>query len=111
MSIFERQCAEFRLRRDDLVPALNSLGLTVACEPDGAFYAYADCSRFATDSWTFTRELLHQAGVAITPGRDFGRHRSSDFVRFSFTCGIPELQEAVRRVGEFLNTGSATGWR
>ncbi|MEP7345513.1 MAG: aminotransferase class I/II-fold pyridoxal phosphate-dependent enzyme [Gemmatimonadaceae bacterium] len=110
VSIFRAQCEEFRIRRDYLVPALNGLGLTVACEPDGAFYAYADCSRFATDSWRFTRELLHQAGVAITPGRDFGQHRASDFVRFSFTCSIPELQEAVRRIGEFLNTGSATGW-
>jgi aspartate/methionine/tyrosine aminotransferase len=111
LSIFDRQCEEFRKRRDYLVPALNALGLTVACEPDGAFYAYANCSRFSSDSWIFTRELLYQAGVAITPGRDFGRHRANEFVRFSFTCDLPELREAVRRVREFLKTGSATGWR
>ena len=110
-SIFDRQCGEFKERRDYLVPALNALGLTVACEPDGAFYAYADCSRFSSDSWTFSRNLLHNAGVAITPGRDFGKHRADQFIRLSFTCGIVELKEAIRRVSEFLNTGSATGWR
>lgn len=111
LAIFEQQRDEFQRRRDYLVPALNDIGLTVACEPDGAFYAYADCSRFAADSWTFSRSLLHLAGVAITPGRDFGQYRSSDFVRFSFTCNMGELQEAVRRVGEFVATGAASGWR
>lgn len=104
--IYERQVVELRGRRDFLVPALNGLGLTVACEPDGAFYVYADCSNFARDSWTFTRALLHQGGVAITPGRDFGHHRADDFVRFSFTCGMPDLQEAVHRLSAFLKSGT-----
>ena len=102
-AIYERQREELQRRRDFIVPTLRQLGLPAPCQPDGAFYAYVDSSRFAEDSWTFTWDLLRETGVALTPGRDFGRHRARDFVRLSYTCPISKLEEAVARLAGFLD--------
>jgi aspartate/methionine/tyrosine aminotransferase len=69
----------FRERRDYLLPALRELGFIIPVVPTGAFYLYADCSSFTNDSQTLALDLLERAGVAITPGLDFGSHRSSTF--------------------------------
>jgi aspartate/methionine/tyrosine aminotransferase len=71
--------------------------------PDGAFYAWADCSDWAArlgqpGSWELAFELMHRAHVAITPGRDFGTHDTSRFIRFSTASGMAQLQEAVARL-------------
>lgn len=101
---YERRRAEFRARRDYLVPALESLGLPVPVLPDGAFYAWADCSRYAGagGSWDFAFALMHRAHLAVTPGRDFGRHDTARFLRFSYASSMAQLQEAVRRLGDVL---------
>jgi len=101
-TIYEEQRTELQCARDLVVPALNAMGLRVPCSPDGAFYAYADVSAFRLDSWTFAKELLHSAGVAITPGRDFGTHRAEQFVRISFASPRPRLQEALERIEAFV---------
>jgi aspartate/methionine/tyrosine aminotransferase len=98
IATFEQRRAEFRARRDFLVPALNELGLTVPVQPDGAFYAWADCSRWAPDSWDFAFDLMRRTQVAITPGRDFGHHGAQRWVRFSYASAMPQLQEAVARL-------------
>ena len=99
---YERRRAEFRARRDFLVPALNALGLTVPVSPDGAFYAWADCSAHAASSWDFCFELMRRAHVAITPGRDFGAHRSERFMRLSYASSMAHLQEAIERLRSAL---------
>ncbi|TMH11565.1 MAG: pyridoxal phosphate-dependent aminotransferase [Betaproteobacteria bacterium] len=99
---YERRRAEFRARRDFLVPALNTLGLTVPVSPDGAFYAWADCSAHAASSWDFCFELMRRAHVAITPGRDFGAHRSERFMRLSYASSMAHLQEAIERLRSAL---------
>ncbi len=112
IALYEQRRAEFRARRDYLVPALNQLGLPVPVMPDGAFYAWADCSAFAQPatatrqggSWDVAFELMQRAHVAITPGRDFGRADTARYVRFSYASSMPQLQEAVRRLGEVLPT-------
>lgn len=101
-AIYERQRAELQRRRDTVVPALAALGLTVACKPDGAFYVYVDCSAHTHDTWQFVRDLLHATGVAVTPGRDFGRHRANEFLRISYTCPLPQLEEALARIASFI---------
>jgi aspartate/methionine/tyrosine aminotransferase len=98
IATYEQRRAEFRARRDFLVPALNALGLTVPVLPDGAFYAWADCSRWAPDSWDLAFDLMRRAQVAITPGRDFGHHDARRWVRFSYASAMPQLQEAVERL-------------
>jgi len=99
---YERRRTEFRDRRDFLVPALERLGLRVPVVPDGAFYAWADCSAHASSSWDFCFDMMRRAHVAITPGRDFGRHVSERFVRFSFASSMAQLHEAVRRLARSL---------
>jgi aspartate/methionine/tyrosine aminotransferase len=100
--ILEQRRAEFRKRRDFLLPALRHIGFTIAVEPQGAFYLYADCSRFTEDSFRFAHDLLEQAGVAITPGADFGRHRAAQHVRFSYTTSIDRLEQGVQRIARFV---------
>jgi len=95
----------FRQRRDFLLPALRELGFDVPVEPDGAFYIYAGCSRFSQDSDAFCAELLEQAGVAITPGTDFGHHHARTHVRFAYTTSMEQLEEGVRRLRRFLSEG------
>lgn len=95
---YERRRQEFKARRDFLVPALDELGLTVPVMPDGAFYAWADCSRHSSNSWDFAFDLMKRAHVAITPGRDFGRHGSESYVRLSYASSMEHLREAVVRL-------------
>jgi aspartate/methionine/tyrosine aminotransferase len=99
---YERRRDAFRARRDFLVPALNALGLSVPVMPDGAFYAWADCSAHSPSSWDFCFDIMKRAHVAITPGRDFGRHGTERFVRLSYASSMAQLQEAVARLREVL---------
>jgi aspartate/methionine/tyrosine aminotransferase len=99
---YERRREEFRARRDFLVPALNQLGLTVPVMPDGAFYAWADCSAHSTSSWDFCFDMMRRAHVAITPGRDFGHAGTERFVRLSYASSMAQLHEAVDRLGKAL---------
>lgn len=92
----------FRERRDYLLPALRELGFEIPLVPQGAFYLYADCSRFTKDSQAFALELLEKTGVAITPGLDFGSHRAAQHVRFSYANTLENLQEGVSRLRNFL---------
>lgn len=98
----EQRRAEFKARRDFLLPALRELGFGIPVSPNGAFYLYADCSRFTDDSETFARDLLERVGVAITPGRDFGVHAPARHVRFSYASSLPRLREGTRRIAAFL---------
>ncbi len=86
-AIFEQRRDEFAARR-------------------GAFYLYADISAFGGDAFEFCRYFLENQHVAITPGVDFGRHKSSQHVRFAYTRPIPRLQEAVARIQQGL-----IGWQ
>ena len=100
---YERRRAEFKARRDYFIPALNELGLSVPVEPDGAFYAWADCSQVCSklgikDSWDFAFEVMQRAHVAITPGRDFGTAQTAQFVRFSTASSMAQLQESIARL-------------
>jgi aspartate/methionine/tyrosine aminotransferase len=99
---FERRRAEFRRRRDFIVPALESLGLPVPVMPDGAFYAWFDCSRHASSSWDFCERMMQRAHVALTPGRDFGPHAAERYARLSFASSLPALQTAVDRLAREL---------
>ena len=110
---YERRRAEFKARRDYFIPELNRLGLTVPVMPDGAFYAWADCSAAcrawgidATDtahgSWDFALALMQRAHLVATPGRDFGTADPQRYVRFSTANSMAQLQEAVARLERVL---------
>ncbi|MDP3605164.1 MAG: pyridoxal phosphate-dependent aminotransferase [Polaromonas sp.] len=104
---YERRRAEFKARRDYFIPELNRLGLRVPVMPDGAFYAYADCTDAAarlgvSGSWDFAFELMKRAHLAVTPGRDFGTMAPEQYVRFSTANSMAQLKEAVARLEAVL---------
>ncbi|OYW35662.1 MAG: aminotransferase [Hydrogenophilales bacterium 12-61-10] len=94
----ETRKAELRSRRDYMVPALRARGFVIPAQPEGAFYIYADCRALTNDSFGFAQTLLETAGVAVTPGLDFGLHRAADFVRVAYTQPLPRLAEAIARL-------------
>ena len=107
IAIYEQRRSEFKARRDYFIPALNTLGLTVPVLPDGAFYAWADCSLACAklgikDSWDFAFEVMQRAHVAVTPGRDFGSAQTAQFIRFSTASSMAQLHTAVQRLHTLL---------
>jgi aspartate/methionine/tyrosine aminotransferase len=102
LAITEARRVEFQQRRDFLLPALTRLGFSIPVTPAGAFYLYTDCSRFSTDSFIFAEALLNHAGVALTPGRDFGHNAPERYLRITYTTSLDNLQEGVERIQHFL---------
>jgi len=102
LAILDTRVQEFKSRRDYLLPELRRLGFDIPVTPQGAFYIYAGCARLTHDSFAFTRDLLDQANVAITPGNDFGSNQAEKYVRFAYTNSIDRLKEGVRRIARFL---------
>jgi aspartate/methionine/tyrosine aminotransferase len=104
MAILEARRSEFRLRRDMLLPSLRKLGFKIAAEPQGAFYVYADSSGLAADSFSLAGELLANAGIAATPGLDFGSHAPQHHMRFAYTIGRDRIEEGMVRMAAFLDS-------
>ena len=102
LDMLEARKNELRARRDFLLPALRERGFDIPVTPQGAFYLYADCSRFASDSQVFASQLLNQTGIAATPGIDFGTHQPARHIRFAYTQPLPRLTEAMARLDRFL---------
>jgi aspartate/methionine/tyrosine aminotransferase len=87
-----------RILTDDLPKA----GLDAFLPVDGAFYLYADISRFSNDSLDFAKRMLDEAGVAATPGIDFDPVNGHNFLRFCYAGSAAEMHEAVERIGMWL---------
>jgi aspartate/methionine/tyrosine aminotransferase len=98
----ERRRKEFEARRDLLVSGLRSIGFGVPVVPQGAFYVYAEIDRFSDDSSSFARRLLDEAGVAVTPGDDFGTHLAHRHVRFSYTTSLEQISLGLDRLTALL---------
>ncbi|HMK78124.1 MAG TPA: aminotransferase class I/II-fold pyridoxal phosphate-dependent enzyme [Xanthobacteraceae bacterium] len=88
-----------------LTEGLPQAGLEKFLPVDGAFYLYADVSRFSPDSLDFARRMLDEAGVAATPGIDFDPLHGKEFVRFSYAGSAADMREAVERIGNWLRKG------
>jgi len=95
--------AELRSRRDWLYPQLERLGFDLRAMPDGAFYIYAGLAKPGASAEDQASRWLTQAGVAVTPGTDFGSHGADSHVRFAYTTGLARIQEAVRRLEACLD--------
>ena len=102
LTLLEARKADLQSRRDFLLPALRELGFELPVTPQGAFYLYADCRRHTRDSFQFAQGLLDAAGVAVTPGLDFGHHQPVHFVRFAYTQPLTRLAEAIVRIKRYL---------
>ena len=88
--------------RRTLVEGLPGAGLDKFLPVDGAFYLYADVSKFTGDSFDFARRMLEEAGVAATPGVDFDPFAGRKFIRFCYAGSAAEMKEAVERIGGWL---------
>ncbi len=107
LALFEQRRSEFKARRDLFVPLLNKMGLEVPVPPDGAFYAWADCSKVCKQlglagSWELAFEFLNKAYVAVGPGRDFGLRNMENYIRFSTASSSAELHEAADRLSQMI---------
>lgn len=102
LEILEARRHEFAGRRAALLPALSKLGFVIATEPQGAFYIYADISKLSDDSEALARRLIEEAGVATTPGLDFGEHLPRRHLRLAYTTSTPRLLEAAERIADTL---------
>jgi len=103
LKILDAQREELNKRREFLLEGLKRLGFDISVKPGGAFYIYADVTKFTADSFKFCNDLLHQSFVAITPGIDFGEFKAKNYVRFAYTQNIEKLQMALDRIGDFLS--------
>ena len=103
-NILEQRREEFQRRRDYLVDAIPGLGFELMATPEGAFYIYADCRQLTDDSFSFCETVLEEAGVALTPGKDFGHHQCHQYVRFAYTTSMEQLKLGVERLATFLKS-------
>jgi aspartate/methionine/tyrosine aminotransferase len=95
---------DYAINRELLLRGLPQIGLDRLAPADGAFYVYADVSEFTTDSLSFCSKLLDETGVAIAPGVDFDTVAGGAYVRLSFAGPASDINEALRRVGPWLQT-------
>jgi aspartate/methionine/tyrosine aminotransferase len=104
IAILEERRREFALRRDVLLEGLNSLGFRITTKPEGAFYLYADIGALGDDSHALALALLEEAGVACTPGLDFGQRDARRHMRFAYTTEVARLQEGLQRMSKFFGS-------
>ncbi|MFE5568685.1 pyridoxal phosphate-dependent aminotransferase [Amycolatopsis japonica] len=99
----------YRANRDVLFAGLKGIGIDKLAPAEGAFYAYADVSAYTTDSLSWCQRLLAETGVAIAPGIDFDPVDGGRFVRFSFAGSREDIDEGVRRLGQWLTAQGEPG--
>ncbi|MBU2966863.1 pyridoxal phosphate-dependent aminotransferase [Amphritea sp. 2_MG-2023] len=98
LEILEQRREAFKERRDLLVDGLRALGFGIPLMPEGAFYVYADASRFTDNTFDFCWDLLEQDKVAVTPGVDFGEYQANRYIRFSYTTSVTQIEKALARL-------------
>ena len=94
----EANVARYAKNREILLNELPQAGFDRLAPADGAFYIYADISRFTNDAADFCKRMLHETGIAATPGFDFDRGRGHYFMRFSFAGSTEHMVEAAKRL-------------
>lgn len=100
-SYLKKVQATFKERRDYLYGELKEI-FDIPVKPEGAFYIWADISRYSSNSFAFAREVLENAHIAVTPGFDFGSNQTDHFIRFAYARDMEHLQEGVQRLKEYL---------
>jgi len=89
-------------RRKYIINRLREIGFTIAVEPEGAFYVFANAREFCSDSYQFAFELLENAKVAVTPGIDFGTN-GEGFLRFSYANSLENIEIGMDRLEKYLS--------
>ena len=91
----------YEKRRQYILKRIKELGFGVSTDPTGAFYVFANAKRFTGEAYAFCLEVLENAGVALTPGIDFGSG-GEGYVRFSYANSLSNISEGMGRLEEFL---------
>lgn len=91
---------EYLFRKNFFVEGLRQLGFKVV-EPQAAFYCFVKVSETKLSSEAFARELLKRQKVLVVPGNAFGPS-GEGYVRMAFACKEEVLQEALRRIEQFV---------
>ncbi|KAB7882986.1 aminotransferase class I/II-fold pyridoxal phosphate-dependent enzyme [Poseidonibacter ostreae] len=92
----------FKERRDYLYNELSTI-FNIDAKPDGAFYLWANVSKYTDDSFAFAKELLENIHVATTPGVDFGSNKTEQYLRFAYTRDIEHMSDGIKRLKKYLN--------
>ena len=102
----QRNVDVYTRNRQLLMEGLPGAGFDRIAPPDGAFYVYADVSGLTDNSRAFAREILTEAGVAVTPGLDFDPVRGAGTLRFSYAGSTEDMEEGLRRLKDFMTARS-----
>ncbi|MBQ6731944.1 MAG: pyridoxal phosphate-dependent aminotransferase [Paludibacteraceae bacterium] len=97
-----KMLSTYNERRLYMIERLRSLGFVIPKDPQGAFYVFADASRFTSDSLKFAFDVLENAHVGITPGVDFGTGICTHYVRFSYANSLERIKEGLDRLERYL---------
>ena len=100
----EYNMSVYRENRSLMIEGLAKAGFTEIAPPDGAFYIYADISKFSNNSFKFARDILDEAGIAITPGFDFDAERGNETIRFSYAGTTDDMKEGLNRLYKFMKS-------
>lgn len=103
----EDNLAMYKRNRALLFEELPKAGFTKIAPPDGAFYIYADVSDLTDDSVALAKQILLEAGVAVTPGVDFDPARGHKYLRFSYARSTEDIIEGIRRLKEWMDSKKA----
>ena len=98
----QKMLSTYNKRRLYMIERLRSMGFVIPKDPQGAFYIFADASRFTSDSLKFAFDVLENAHVGITPGVDFGTGICSHYVRFSYANSLERIKEGLDRLERYL---------
>jgi aspartate aminotransferase len=89
--------AEYRKRRDIIVPKLNKIPGFRCQSPDGAFYAWVNIADTGMSAEMLQKLLLEESGVAGIAGAAFGAE-GKNYLRFSLVSSTHLLEEALQRI-------------
>lgn len=89
-------------RRRLLLEGLRGIGLPVPVDPKGAFYILVDARHLDSDSYRLAFDILEKAGVAVTPGIDFGP-AAEGHLRFSYANSAQNLNEGISRLAQYVS--------
>ncbi len=95
----------YNRRRRFMIKRLRELGFSIAVEPTGAFYVFANARSFSSDSYRLAFDILEKAHVGVTPGVDFGKN-GEGYLRFSYANSIENIEEGLNRLELYLKEAS-----
>jgi (5-formylfuran-3-yl)methyl phosphate transaminase len=97
----DQMVATYGRRREYMLGRLEAMGFRIPHPPTGAFYILVNFRRYTSDSLAFAFQLLREAGVAATPGIDFGSN-AEGYLRFSYANSVEQIAEGMDRLERWL---------